>query len=114
VKFRRGPAAVTGDETHTRHCLLSNGKAWGVGRSGSQKTLLSHETLLTLRGQRGYGHGMHSPSFLRVGDFFLPDFSLDKGIAGDGSSFKILRVDFFQFLERKWDIFHRCCFTIYR
>ncbi len=31
VKFRRGPAAVTEDETRCDHCLLQNGKVRGVG-----------------------------------------------------------------------------------
>ncbi len=38
VRIRRGPAAVTGDETCTSHCILFCGKGQGVDRSGSQKT----------------------------------------------------------------------------
>ena len=36
---RRGPAAVTGNETRGDHCLISNGKVRGIEWSGSQKTL---------------------------------------------------------------------------
>ena len=41
VRIRRGPAAVTGDETCSSHCTVTRGKAQGLGRSGSQKTLLN-------------------------------------------------------------------------